>query len=113
MNELLYLAMNYQWIVLPQFSAVDSATWLHFFFSFIIIINFFFHLAHVQADTTYIVYSWNDIKPTVSGDTYNIARHQQRNWIRINLLNGLVNPPEVPSTASTFKVAVDNVRKID
>ena len=67
-----------------------------------------------KAETSRIVFSWNDNKPTVIKNSdgtvsYSFERHQQQGSTSINLLGGLPNPPEIPSDANSFIVGVEKV----
>ena len=65
--------------------------------------NYVFYL---QVQTSRVVYSWNDNKPT---DTNSISYHQQRGSTSINLLGGLPYSPDVPDDAYTFIIGVEDV----
>ena len=66
-------------------------------------IRYYFHL---QFETSYIIWSWNDADPV--GNTP--LQHQAQGSAVANLRGGLVNPPQNPPDAQTFTIAVDNVR---
>ena len=80
--------------------------------SFKNLIIFFYQ--YLQADTSRIVYSWNDELPTVTqnsdrSETYTFRQHQNQGSASINLLGGLPNPPQIPSDAKSFTVKDENV----
>ena len=70
-------------------------------------------VVYLQADTSRVVYSWNDNTPTVTrdsdGEVYSLVPHQEKGSASLNLLSGLPNEPEIPDDALQFTVQVDDV----
>ena len=66
--------------------------------------------SHIQADTSRVVYSWQDQKPTViDRDTYTLLRHSDKGSASVNLLSGLPTAPAIPDNAQQFTVGVTDV----
>ena len=62
----------------------------------------------LQANTARVIFSWNDVDPTMP-DGSDAMRHTTRSSASLNLLGGLPDPPPEPSDSETFFVGVDSV----
>ena len=65
-------------------------------------------LIALQANTARVIFSWNDVDPTMP-DGRDAMRHTTRGSASVNLLGGLPDPPPVPSDSETFFIGVENV----
>ena len=60
-----------------------------------------------QHETAHVIWSWNDNDPVNNIPSF----HQLQGATSLNLLGGLVDPPQDPPDAQTFALTVNNVRK--
>ena len=65
----------------------------------------------LQAETARVIFSWNDVDPTME-DGSDARQHQTRGAASVNLLGGLINPPPEPSDSETFFIGVDSVSNL-
>jgi len=65
----------------------------------------------LQAQTTRVVFSWNDVDPTTP-DGSDARQHQTRGAASVNLLGGLPNPPPAPTDSEDFFIGVNSVSVI-
>ena len=62
----------------------------------------------LQANTARVIFSWNDVDPTMP-DGSDAMRHTTRSSVSLNLLGGLPDPPPEPSDTRSFTFRVNNV----
>ena len=63
-------------------------------------------LIYPQHETAHVIWSWNDNDPVNNVPSF----HQFQGVTSLNLLGGLVDPPQDPPDAQTFSLTVNNVR---
>ena len=63
-------------------------------------------LIYSQHETAHVLWSWNDNDPVNNVPSF----HQFQGVTSLNLLGGLVDPPQDPPDAQTFSITVNNVR---
>ena len=69
------------------------------------------YLVHAQADTSRVVFAWNNNDPANDDPDAVMYHGENRGATNLNLLSGVTNPPmnEDPSQVQSFTLAVDNV----
>ena len=63
----------------------------------------------LQANTARVVFSWNPNDPA-DKDSPTYHGTERRGSTSLNLLGGLVDPPELPDDLDSFSIRVSNVR---
>ena len=64
----------------------------------------------LQANTARVIFSWNDVDPTMpDGSDAMYHTTTGRGSASVNLLGGIPDPPPEPSDSETFFIGVDSV----